>query len=170
MNETAVRHEAEKILAELPARISDVITPFARQIPDHPALVQNDVTWTYAQLAAVVAETTVILQLYDIRPGDRVMIVSENGLALAALILACSEIDVWSVLVSTAVPGEVDLIREHSGARRAVRSHGACGAAIGALQVPGQDHSAGCAAGRLDRKDPQAPMADAARDRAIERV
>jgi acyl-coenzyme A synthetase/AMP-(fatty) acid ligase len=60
-------------------------------------------TWTYAQLAAVVAETTVILQLYDIRPGDRVMIVSENSLALAALILACSEIDVWSVLVSTAV-------------------------------------------------------------------
>jgi len=30
-------------------------------------------------LAAVVADTAVILKLYDIRPGDRVMIVSENS-------------------------------------------------------------------------------------------
>jgi hypothetical protein len=53
MNGTAARHEAEKILAELPGRISDVIKPFARQSPDHPALVQADVTRTYSGLAAV---------------------------------------------------------------------------------------------------------------------
>ena len=41
--------------------------------------MQGDVTWTYAALAAVVADTAVILKLYDIRPGDRVMIVSENS-------------------------------------------------------------------------------------------
>jgi hypothetical protein len=46
MNGTAERHEADEILAELPARISDIIKPFARQSPDHPALVQGDVTWT----------------------------------------------------------------------------------------------------------------------------
>jgi len=86
MNGTT-RREADEILAELPDRISDVIKPFARQSPDHPALVQGDVTWTYAELAAVVVDTTVILELYDIRPGDRVMIVSENSLALVALIL-----------------------------------------------------------------------------------
>jgi acyl-CoA synthetase (AMP-forming)/AMP-acid ligase II len=91
MNETAARHEADEILAELPDRISDVIKPFARQSPEHPALVQGDVTWTYAELAAVVAGTAGILKFYDIRPGDRVMIVSENSLALVALILAaCS--------------------------------------------------------------------------------
>ena len=119
MNGTAARHEAEKILAELPDRISDVIKPFARQSPDHPALVQGDVTWTYAELAAVVADTALILQLYDIRPGDRVMIVSENSLALVALILAASEIDAWSVVVNPRLSArEVDLIREHSGARR----------------------------------------------------
>ena len=56
-----------------------VVKPFARHSPDHPALVQGDVTWTYAALAAVVADTAVILKLYDIRPGDRVMIVSENS-------------------------------------------------------------------------------------------
>ena len=120
MDATAAREEADKILAELPDRISDVIKPFAHHSPDHPALVQGDVTWTYAELAAVVADTARILQLYDIRPGDWVMIISENCLALAALILAASEIDAWSVVVNPRLSArEVDLIREHSGARRA---------------------------------------------------
>ena len=119
MNETAARHEADEILAELPDRISDIIKPFARHSPDHPALVQGDVTWTYAELAAAVADTTGILKFYDVRPGDRVMIVSENSLALVALILAASEIDAWSVVVNPRLSArEVDLIREHSGARR----------------------------------------------------
>jgi acyl-CoA synthetase (AMP-forming)/AMP-acid ligase II len=119
MDGTTARQEAEKILAELPDRISDVIKPFVRHSPDHPALVQGDVTWTYAELAAVVADTAGILKFYDVRPGDRVMIVSENSLALVALILAASEIDAWSVVVNPRLSArEVDLIREHSGARR----------------------------------------------------
>src|SRR2546423_14958841 len=119
MNWTTARQEAEKILAELPDRISDVINPFVHQSPEHPALVQADVTWPYAELAAVVADTALILKFYDIRPGDRVMIVSENSLALVALILAASKIDAWSVVVNPRLSArEVDLIREHSGARR----------------------------------------------------
>src|SRR6201981_1363706 len=82
----ATEYETEKILAELPDRISDVIKPFGRESPDHPALVQGNVTWSYAELAAVVADAALILKCYDIRSGDRVMIVSENSLALAALI------------------------------------------------------------------------------------
>ena len=101
MDATTARQEAEKILAELPDRISDVIKikPFSHHSPDRPALVQGDVAWTYAELAAVVADTALILELYDVRPGDRVMIVSENSLALVALILAISELDAWSVVV-----------------------------------------------------------------------
>src|SRR5437764_182587 len=119
MNGTAARCEADEILAELSDRISDVIKPFARQTPEHPALVQDDVAWTYAELAAVVADTALNLEIYDIRRGDRVMIVSENSLALVALILAASEIDAWSVVVNPRLSArEVDLIREHSGARR----------------------------------------------------
>jgi acyl-CoA synthetase (AMP-forming)/AMP-acid ligase II len=115
----ATQYETEKILAELPDRISDVIKPFARENPDHPALVQGNVTWSYSELAAVVADMALILKHYDIRSGDRVMIVSENSLALVALILAASEIDAWSVVVNPRLSArEVDLIREHSGARR----------------------------------------------------
>ena len=119
MDGAAAVHEADKILAELPDWVSDVIKPFVRQTPDHPALVQGDVTWTYAELAAVVADAALTLQLYEVRPGDRVMIVSENSLALVALTLAVSEIDAWSVVVNPRLSArEVDLIREHSGARR----------------------------------------------------
>src|SRR6201981_3026484 len=74
----AAQYETEKILAELPDRISDVIKPFARESPDHPALVQGNVTWSYSELAAVVADAALILKHYDIRSGDRVMIVSEK--------------------------------------------------------------------------------------------
>jgi len=119
MDATTARHETDEILAELPDRISDVIKPFARESPDQTALVQGKVTWSYGELTAVVADSALILKYYDIRPGDRVMIVSENSLALAALIFATSEIDAWSVVVNPRLSArEVDLIREHSGARR----------------------------------------------------
>ena len=62
--------------------------------------MQGDVAWTYAELAAVVADTALILELYDVGPGDLVMIVSENSLALVALILAISELEAWSVVVN----------------------------------------------------------------------
>src|SRR5271163_3119291 len=119
MDGMAARYEADKILAELPDRISDVIKPFARQSPDHQALVQGEVTCTYAELAAIVAGTAITLVKYGVRPGDRVMIVSENSLALAAILLAASEIDAWSVVVNPRLSErEIDLIRDHSGARR----------------------------------------------------
>src|SRR4029077_7332639 len=119
MDATTARRDAEKILAELPDRISDVIRPFARQSPDHPALVQGQVTWTYGDLAAIVARTAITLTDYGVRAGDRVMIVSENSLALAAILLAISVVDAWSVVVNPRLSErEIDLIRDHSGARR----------------------------------------------------
>jgi long-chain acyl-CoA synthetase len=119
VNAAAARHEADKVLAELPDRISDVIMPIARHNPDHPALVQGDVTWTYADLAAIVASTAINLAQYGVRPGDRVMIVSESSLALAAILFAASEIDAWSVIVNPRLSDrQIDLIRDHSGARR----------------------------------------------------
>jgi acyl-CoA synthetase (AMP-forming)/AMP-acid ligase II len=148
MDATTARQEADKILAGLPDRISDVIKPFARRSPDHPALVQDDVTWSYGDLAAIVARTAITLADYGVRPGDRVMIVSENSLALAAILLAASEIDAWPVVVNPRLSErEIDLIRDHSGARRVfytievsdnARQHaGQHGAAIVALPALG---------------------------------
>src|SRR5580692_11901488 len=105
----------------LPTRISDVITPWAERSPDQPALVEASGTWTYRQLAAVIAETQTWLVDSGVRPGDRVMIVCENCRAFVAILLALSGIDAWPVLVNARLSArEVDEIRDHCGARRVI--------------------------------------------------
>jgi acyl-CoA synthetase (AMP-forming)/AMP-acid ligase II len=99
--------------------MSHVIRTPAREQPGHPALVAGDTVWSYGELAAIVADTAAALRDDGIRAGDRVMIVSENGLALAALVLATSEIDAWAVVGNPRLSNrEIDQIRDHSGARR----------------------------------------------------
>ena len=50
-------NRAFDVLPTLPTRISDVVKPWAERSPDQPALVEAAGTWTYRQLASVVAET-----------------------------------------------------------------------------------------------------------------
>ena len=105
--------------ADLPARISDIVTPWALEAPDRPALVEKDGTWTYGQLASAIADTRRWLIEAGIRPGDRVMIVGENCRALIAVLLATAALDAWAVIVNARLSDrEIDQIRDHSGARR----------------------------------------------------
>ena len=47
------------------------------------------------------------------------MIVSENCIAFAGLLLAASRIDAWAIVANPRLsPRELDQIRDHSGARR----------------------------------------------------
>ncbi len=105
----------------LPTRIGDVIKPWAENSPDRIALVEVSGTWTYRQLAAVVAETQTWLVDSGVRPGDRVMIVCENCRAFVAILFALAGLDAWPVLVNARLSArEVDEIRDHSGARRVI--------------------------------------------------
>jgi len=76
VNGMAARHDADTILAELPDRISDGIEPFPGRSENHRALGQCDIIWTYGELAAVLADTS---ELFDIPPGDGVLIVSAGS-------------------------------------------------------------------------------------------
>jgi acyl-CoA synthetase (AMP-forming)/AMP-acid ligase II len=106
-------------MASLPARLDQAIEPWADHTPDAPALAETDRTWTYADLARHVAFLRGWLGQQGVRPGDRVMVVAENGIAQAALVLAISAAEAWSVVVNARLsPREIDLIRDHSGARR----------------------------------------------------
>src|SRR3984893_6869470 len=109
------------ILKALPARTSDVLKPWTERSPDRPALVEAAGTWTYRQLATVVAETETWLVDRGVRPGDRVMIVCENCRAFVAIFLALAGLDAWPVLVNARLAArEIDEIRDHCGARRVI--------------------------------------------------
>src|SRR5438477_1830190 len=107
------------VLTSLPARISDVVTPWAVRSPDHPALVEAAGTWTYRQLASVITDTQAWLQELGVRPGDRVMIVCENCRSFVAILLAAAGLDAWPVLVNARLSArEIDESRDHCGPRR----------------------------------------------------
>ena len=113
-----IEKQASDILSRLPARISDVVTPWADSSPDRQALVEASGSWTYRQLASAISETQVFLRKRGVRPGDRVMIVGENCREFVAILLASAGIDAWPVLVNANLSArEIDQIRDHCGAR-----------------------------------------------------
>ncbi|CAN5554697.1 AMP-binding protein [soil metagenome] len=109
---------AEDLLAALPQRLHHVFRPWAESSPNQPALIGDGKVWTYGDLPGIVDGAAEKLRKHGVRPGDRVMVVSENSLALAALVLATSALDAWSVVVNPRLSErELDQIRDHCSAR-----------------------------------------------------
>jgi acyl-CoA synthetase (AMP-forming)/AMP-acid ligase II len=111
--------DIEKIAASLPRRLHAVIDQFVKETPDHVALAEGGVAWSYRELDKHVHEVARELSSLGIRAGDRMMIVSENCIALGALLFAASRLDAWVIVANPRLsPREIDQIRDHSGARR----------------------------------------------------
>ena len=73
------RHNvASDILAELPNRIHEVVP----HVAENPKQLRQ-------------------LTRLQIRPGDRVLLASENSVALSAFVFACCKLDAWPVIVET---------------------------------------------------------------------
>jgi acyl-CoA synthetase (AMP-forming)/AMP-acid ligase II len=116
-----IEDRVSDILATLPARISDIVNPWAENSPDRPAVVETSGSWTYQQLATAIADARVWLSESGVRPGDRVMLVCENCRAFVAILLAVAGLDAWPVLVNARLSGrELDEIRDHCRARRVI--------------------------------------------------
>ncbi|MGF6312787.1 long-chain acyl-CoA synthetase [Bradyrhizobium sp. i1.8.4] len=110
---------AEGSVEGLPNRIHEVLDPHVAATPDHLALIDDKTRLTYRELNGAVGRVAEALRALGIRAGDRMMIVSENSIPLACLLLAASRLDVWSIVVNPRLsPRELDQIRDHSGARR----------------------------------------------------
>ena len=73
---------AADILAGLPNRMSKVIAPHIADRAAHPALVEADRSWSYREFGGAVAAAAADLTRLQIRPGDRVLLASENSVAL----------------------------------------------------------------------------------------
>jgi long-chain acyl-CoA synthetase len=110
---------AAEILNVLPNRIHEVMNAHVAATPDRPALIDDNATMTYRELGRAVEGTADALRALGIRAGDRMMIVSENSIPLACLLLAASRLDAWAIVANPRLsPRELDQIRDHSGARR----------------------------------------------------
>jgi acyl-CoA synthetase (AMP-forming)/AMP-acid ligase II len=111
--------DIEEIAAGLPRRIHEVTAGHVDNTPGQIALVEDGAAWTYGDLDRRVTEIATVLSSLGVRAGDRMMIVGENCIALAALLLAASRLDAWAIVASPRLSGrELDQICDHSGARR----------------------------------------------------
>ena len=113
------REAAAEILNGLPHRIHEVMDPYVAATPDRTALIDDKASLTYRELDRAVGGTADALRALGIRAGDRLMLVSENAIPLACLLLAASRLDAWAIVANPRLsPRELDQIRDHSGARR----------------------------------------------------
>ena len=109
----------DEIAVGLPCRIHEVTARQVAKAPDRIALVEDGASWSYRDLDQRVSEIAAVLSALEIRAGDRMVIVSENCIALAALLLAASRLDAWAIVANPRLSArELDQIRDHSGARR----------------------------------------------------
>ena len=99
--------------------IDTVFQPWAKSHPSHIALRDQHRSVTYAELDEMLDGLVIHLQEFGIRRGDRVLLVAENCVAQALIILAVSRIGAWSASVNARLsPREITNFIAHSGARR----------------------------------------------------
>lgn len=113
--------DSTEFLDALPDRIHRIVDPWAAARPESVALSDAGAALSYAQLAQAIRETAARLAGSGVRAGDRVLLVGENGVALAVFILALSALDAWACPANARLsPREIGAILDHSGARRAL--------------------------------------------------
>ena len=100
MGSAAQAIDVADILQDLPGRLHQTMDRAVAATPDHPALIEDSSTWSYRKLSESVQQVASALRDLGVRPGDRIMLVSENCIALAALLLAASSIDAWAIVAN----------------------------------------------------------------------
>lgn len=110
---------AARIMQSLPGRIHDTYRLWLETAANRVALIDDKTSWTYRELDSAVGNIADRLRSLGIRPGDRLIIASENSIELAGLLLAASTLDAWAIVTNPRLSArEIGQIREHSGARR----------------------------------------------------
>ena len=107
-------------------RISDIPRHWAAQTPGHVAVFEDGRTVTFAQLWDSIEAAQRYLRTQGVGPGDRVLIVAENCLAVITLVFALSELGAWPVVVNARLSArEIEEIRAHCHPRLMLFSHAA---------------------------------------------
>ena len=99
--------------------LDEVPDRWAKERPEAVALACAAGRFTWRDLVAARDGFARRLEALGVRAGDRVMVVGENCPAMVMLVFAVTRLRAWVVNVNARLSGrELDVIREHSGARR----------------------------------------------------
>ncbi len=118
-DEALLGQSISALLTSLPPRISTPLFKWAEIQPNANAMRDHKGNiCSYAELASRVRATQAQLADLGIGPGDRVLLINENCVALAVLVLALSEMDAWSVIVNARMAAsELARIKAHCAPR-----------------------------------------------------
>lgn len=101
-----------EVIQQLPRRLSHGVLRWAETHPKQLAIIGTAGSLTYGELASAVDECRLWLAGQNILPGDRVMLIAENGPGLMAMFLALSELDAVAVVINARLSDrEIDLIQ-----------------------------------------------------------
>ena len=90
----------------------------ARERPDALALVVGEREISFAEWETLVAEGAARLEQAGLRPGDRFVILGENGLVTCVLTLAAARVGAWPVILNARLSErEVETITAHADPR-----------------------------------------------------
>ena len=124
--------------------IAQIPQHWARETPEAPAVWQDDRPTSYAALQRHITAAAELLRQRGVVGGDRVMIVSENGVTQIALIFAAASLHAWPMVVNPRLSArEVDALRGLAAPRVTLcmveRSAEAAAhaARLGAVTLPG---------------------------------
>ena len=111
--------------ADAIARIDALPRRWAAEIPDGVAIHDGARSMTWQALASAIDASSAMLTGAGVRPGDRVMIVAENCIALIATLFATSTLDACAVIVNPRLSArELDGIRDHAAPRCTIYTAG----------------------------------------------
>lgn len=158
-----------------PDRLIDIVTNGVLRDAGLPAVTENDdITISYGELAVAVDSAQDMLRGLGVLPGDRVVVVNENSIAVVALLFAISGLDAWPIPVNARLSErEVDAICSHALPRVVLFTTGVSpeavdhGARYGASRVEIAGASAVTAASYPNAGAPEPVTGDRARDVAV---
>ncbi|WP_296448610.1 class I adenylate-forming enzyme family protein [Rhodoferax sp. UBA5149] len=105
-------------------RVHQLLDRWIESQSDALALRDANLSLTYGQLDQAATSTMLQLKSLGVRAGDRVLVVGENCVAQAVLVIALSRMDAWCILSNARLSDrEIDVFIEHSRPRRVLYTH-----------------------------------------------
>ncbi len=159
------------VLASLPRRMHELVFAQAERDAAALALCDEGGDWSFGALADAIRSGAAWLRASGVGGGDRVLLITENSREAAALLLACSAIDAWAVLVNARLSApEIEILQKRCTPRLVCAVLGSVQArrhaahfGLATIELPGLGRIAASAA------DPQAE-AETVQDAAADQV